>query len=51
LLFFDEGKRQPTGQVLEQYLDEVAMSLLDSLGSATETIGDAEIYVVQGVTE
>jgi hypothetical protein len=51
LLFFDEGKRQPTGQVLEQYLDEVPMSLLDSLGSATETIGDAEIYVVQGVTE
>ena len=51
MLLFDEGKRQPTGQVLEQYLEEVPMSLLDSVQSETDTIGDAEIYVVHGATE
>jgi len=51
VLFFEEGKRQPTGPVLEQYLEEVPMSLLDSVDSATETIGDAQIYVLEGARE
>jgi len=49
LLFFDNGKRQPEGRVLEGYLNDIPEQLVVTIDDAG-AVGDAHIHRVEGKT-
>jgi hypothetical protein len=46
LLFFANGKRQPEGALLDEYIDDVPTRLLTQIEDTSDTVGDARIYEV-----
>jgi len=50
VLLFDNGKRQPTGEHLEEYLSATSGSPFVEIDAESDRIGDAEIYRVTEAT-